>query len=296
MSISYWIRLRGSVDFIEALYAKYKVLLPAGEGLRAALNEARALADGVSMPGNPTTEEVAARAEQANAIITLADTMRPLDAAGLAIVRYLKQIGTGSTNYGTPQQPGQSKKHFFKDFETELFVLSNLLQAGLPVQLLTDPSDPAGEMEVDGIFVEVKHPDTPNQVNRLLGKFHGELVRRNTYGVFVIALEDAFNAASKSVHPGPEEQQAAFQGLAKEIDGLARSVLPHAARLPQVGGLATLLSRQEIVSGHCSFQRLGDSVVFDQRTYPNGVLEKVEAICGVFAQPPGLFSAIQKKL
>lgn len=296
MSAAYWVRLKESVEFIEGLYKRHKVTLPANGGLQAALDEARALLAGVKMAGNPTDVEIAARAEQTNAVIALADTLKPLDAAGLAIVRYLKQIGTGTTNYGTPQQPGQSKAHFFKDFETELFVLSSLLNANLPVALLPDPSDPVGEMEVAGVFIEVKHPDTPNQLEKLIGKFNRELAKRNAFGVFVLALEDAFDAAAQSIHPSQVDRDKSFDALAQKIDALARTILPRAARLPQIGGCVTLLSRQEVIDDHCSFRRLANSMVFDERVYPQGVRTTIDGICGVFAQPPRLYSAVKSTL
>jgi len=296
MSEHYWQQLTHSLTFIEALYKKHKVILPPNEGLRAAIDEAKSFVAGVKMSGNPTESEIAVRAEKTNAIIMLADTLRPLDAAGIAITRYLKQIGTGSTNYGTPQLPGQSKTHFFKDFETELFVLAALIKAKAPVALLPDPSDPVGEMVAGGVFIEVKHPDAPNQVEKLIGKFNGELARHNAYGVFVLALEDAFETASQSIHASQEDRDTAFHVLAKKIDSLARTVLPRAARLPYIGGCVTLLSRQEVIEGNCSFRRLANALVFDERSYPPGVRAAIDSICGVFAQPPGLFSKVKARL
>lgn len=296
MSEAYWRRLKESVTFIEGLYKKHKVILPPTEGLQTALDEAKALVAGIKMAGDPSDAEIAARAEKTNAIITLADTLKPLDAAGLAIVRYLKQIGTGTTDFGTPQQPGTSKTHFFKDFEAELFVLAALINANAPVSLLPDPSDPVGEMESGGVFIEVKHPDTPNQVERLIGKFNGELARRNAYGVFVLALEDAFDAASQSIHATQHDRDSAFHVLAKSIDTLARTILPRAAKLPQIGGCVTLLSRQEVIAGHCSFRRLANAIIFDERAYPVGIRAAIDSICCVFAQPPGLYSKVKSKL
>ena len=132
---------------------------------------------------------------------------------------------------GTLQHPGQSKTHFFKDIETELLVLSNLLTANLPATLLPDPCDPVGEMEVAEVFIEVKHPDTPNQVEKLIDKFNGELAKRCAYGVSVLALKDAFETASQSIHSPQVDRDKAFDALVSKIDASARTALSRAARL-----------------------------------------------------------------
>ena len=83
-------------NYIRDLFAKSKVPLKKGEGLERSLAEADALARGDKLPGEPSTQMLAAIAHDAHVIWALAENLNTCVGAGLNVVSHLEQITTGS--------------------------------------------------------------------------------------------------------------------------------------------------------------------------------------------------------
>jgi hypothetical protein len=117
----------------------------------------------------PSDAEVRATVQAFHVIYSIADSIEFCLLSGLDISEHLARMATGKTDFGTPSK--KNGKIYFKDFEYELFVASCLIRRGLKPEFLEDRSDPIGEMSVDGILIECKHPNSNGQIESNISKF-----------------------------------------------------------------------------------------------------------------------------
>jgi hypothetical protein len=279
----YWSGLMDRVQYLRDLYKQNRIPLKPGEGLTVALDEAEATAKRVASSDAPTEENFLKSANACHAVWNLHEVVEACISAGLDVADHLRQLTTGTLDYGIPADAVTSNKTiFFKDFEAELLVASRLGKAGLPVQFFQKSNDPRGEMHVNNIFIEVKHPNSAKRVERLMRDFNGELHRAGTYGVFVTAVEDAFCLADQSTFPSQEDFLAWQRQKRAEIESFGRGVVLRAVTLPRIAAIVQTSSMMEVVGDETKFARYSNSLVFDQRQYPPEALHEVERIAAVF--------------
>jgi len=278
----FWSQLLDRVNYLRNEYKQRKINLKQNQGLTVVLNEAEAVAKGDVSQDNPTTDNQKRCAEACDVVWALYDSITLCIKGGLDISSHLRQLTTGTTDFGTPA--GTNKTIYFKDFEAELFVAGQLAAAKLPVQFLNDQNDPRGEMHVQGIIIEVKHPNSTKKIDSEMRKFNRELLRSNAFGVFVVAVEDAFCLADQSSFASQEEFCAFKLNKNKQISKFGIKNVRRASSLPKIAALVQTSSYGVVIDDVKQFARYSNSFIFDQRKYPDDVLETVQSIASVFNQ------------
>ena len=198
-----WSELGKRIAFLEQLFSDRGIEIRADGGLAAALAEAKALVAGTKLPEEPSATRLAAIAHDAHVIWALTQSLETCVKAGLDVSNHLAQMTAGTTDYGTGSD--KTNEIYFKDFECELFVAATLLRSGQNAGFLPDPDDPGGDLIVEPIRVEVKHPNSLGQLKKLLRKFNGKLYDEKLYGVFVVGIEDAFDMGDQPTFDTPIE-------------------------------------------------------------------------------------------
>ena len=265
-----WDELLAEVEYVRGLYRTHKIPLKQGEGLTAALDEAEALARGTISTSAPTASVVRASTHDAHVVWALSKNLRACVDGGLELVDHLKRITTGTTDYGEPRAPGAAHAIYFKDFECELFIAASLVRGGRAPTFLADAGDPSGELDVDGLRIEVKHPDSGDNLEKLMRKFHSELKKRDLYGVFVVGLEDAFKLADTEVFADVDEFERWKSAKLDAIEAFGRRMLRRAARLPRILGTVQTTTEVQHIGNESRLVRLSNGCLLDIR---NGVPE-----------------------
>ncbi len=290
-----WRELLERSDFIRKIFIAAKVPLKPGEGLERSLAEADALARGDKLLGEPSSEMLAAIAHDAHVIWALVDTMKTRMAAGLNIVPHLKQITTGTTDYGTPASGTEAKRIYFKDFEFELFVAAAMIRAKLQVALADPPTDPRGGLIVGPIRVEVKHPNSLKQLLKLAGKFQKTLTENSIFGVFAAGIEDAFLLGDQPLEPSHEDYVQWLERKRNAMEHFGRAFIHGIARFDRILAVIQTTSVVERYDGSTRLRRLGNSLIFDDGRCTDPVaFEQAEKIAQVFNPHPRRFSEVPK--
>ena len=278
-----WSQLYARVQYLRKLYTEKKIALKPGQGITRALDEAEASATGVATPNAPTDDNLANSPNACLVVWALYDSIKGCVDAGLDVTSHLGQLTTGTIDFGSPADASTSRKTiFFKDFEAELFIAAQLANASLPVEFLDEANDPRGDVRVEEILFEVKHPNSTGRLERLMGKFNRELHGSNAYGVFVTAVEDAFCMADQNSFASQEDLLAWQNQKRSEIELFGRSALICAASLPRIAALVQISSTFESVDGETRFARYSNALVFDQRQYPMEIEKQVDRLASVF--------------
>jgi hypothetical protein len=288
-----WELLGERVAFIRGLYRRYNIQLKPGEGLSQALEEAESLVRGEQAQEFLTESEIRKSIEQIHVIMALGEVLEICVSGGLDVSSHLRQISTGSTDYGTPDT-GSGKSIYYKDFELELFIAAALLREGLNVKLLTLHNDPRGDLKFGNFFIEVKHPNSLGQLEKLLRKFNGRMKNNNTFGAFVVGIEDAFGLGDKSEFHTREEYDAWLRSKREDMELFGLPLIERAARLPRIGAIVQIQSKIEIVERTTNLKRLSNSCVFDHRAEYDHYSDDAIKIAKVFNSNPRRYSLLQK--
>ena len=279
----YWTELLARVQYLRDLYHDKKISLKPGQGLTQALDEAEACARCAPSPDAPTDDNLVNSVNACHLVWGLHDSVKACSDATLDVASHLRRLTTGTIDFGVPADPVTAARTiYFKDFEAELFVAGQLAKGGLHVEFLPQDNDPRGEMSVEGIFIEVKHPNSTRRLESLMRKFNGELRKGSAYGVFVTAVEDAFHMAEQSASASQGDHLAWQRQKRGEMELFGWNAVLRAASLPRIAALIQTCSVTEFAEGSAQFVRRGNSLVFDHRQYPPETLRCVERIAAVF--------------
>jgi hypothetical protein len=147
-------------------------------------------------------------------------------------------MATGATDFCTPSK--KNGRIYFKDFEYVLFVDSSLVRRGLKPEFLEDRSDPMGEMSVNGIFIECKHPNSHGQIESNIAKFALESREAGEFGIFAIAVEDLHHLGDRKIFTSQIEYQVWLEDKHAEMEqfGLRRAAF--ASSFENILGWSTL--------------------------------------------------------
>jgi hypothetical protein len=289
---SIWDDLTESVAYIRYQFAVNKIRLVKDQGITRALDEAASLGRGQPEGSFDVAKPLLKSVEEVHVVLAFARDLRICVQHGLPVGPHLRRMTSGSTDFGVPATPNE-RSFFFKDFETELFVAATLVQAALPVRFLENDSDPRGEMEVEGLLIEVKHPDSPSSTLRHLTKFSNKLRRFKELGFFIRSIEDAFGLAwgrgliASAVNGECEEQK---------LDEMERNGLDAARHASRLGNILGLASHPEVVGNASRFTRKGSSVVFDEVAERRGRVDLVKRIASALGNTPAKWSDIDARI
>ena len=244
---------------------KPKIKLKPGEGLEKTLAEAEAIADAVKKGEKGAAQAFIESAKAASVIWNLIDTLRPCLDEGLDLNAHLKQITTGSVEYGTPAVDSDRKPIYFKDFEMELFAAAQCIKRKLRVKLNAVSNDPRGDLLIEPLRLEVKHPDKPNQLEKNIREFNTKLRREGRYGVFVAGLEDAFNLEPHRIFKDDAEWTAWLGAKADEVEAYGKTFLRFAATMARVLATIQTWTIWRPVGAALNLHRQSNAVLFDDR-------------------------------
>ena len=279
------------VQFIRDLYRTGRIGLRRGEGLSLALDEAAALAAG-DKSSEPFSQELLIRVvNDAHIIYAIAESLETCTKAGLNIAHHLKQLTTGTADYGTPAASNVGTM-FLKDFEFEIFIAATLIRHGLMPALPDEPNDPRGDVLFDGIFIEAKHPNSIGQLEKLLRKFNAALRNDRRFGVFAVGLEDAYNLGDRSEFLSQADYQDWLGAKQQGMEAMGLNLVRRAASLPRIAALVQTQSKVEIVGGGTTMRRVGNSVLFDHRSNFSDYEMTARAIAEAFNPRPILYSTL----
>jgi hypothetical protein len=256
--------LKKRLDYIKDLYKKYKLPIKQGEGLSDILILAEKIVNG-SFP-TETDKDMRSAEEAFHYVWTLAETMKSC-VDGLDVSNHLARISTGTVDYGIPANGTEIKKIFYKDFECELFVASVLIKGGHKPSLLDDPSSSMGEMKLNNIYIEVKHPNSSGQLEKLLRKFNSQLYQVNSYGIFAVGIENMFSLGNQPVFDTYGALNSWLHKKNTEIEDFIKGqIITIANNFSQILGLvfiSTILTRVKIETNNRSsdLARFGNAAI-----------------------------------
>lgn len=257
-----WKELGRRVRYIRDCAKAYKVQLPPGEGLALALDEAEALSTGAKSPLPATDANAAASAHDAHVIWALQESLEVCASAGIDLGAHIANMGTGSTDYGTPAT-GNARTIFFKDFEYEVFIMAQFIRNGVKVVPAPTPNDPCYEFAADGFLIQLKHPNSKNQLRKQLSAFNKCLREKKAEGFFGVGLEDAFTLGDGSRFASKEDLDKAFQQKAAEMEVFGRDFLKRANCRQHLAGVFQTSTLVYYVNDDSQLRRLGNSCIFD---------------------------------
>jgi hypothetical protein len=290
-----WEELARREELIRNAYREIGIPLNADQGLASALREAKELAAGQKTSKALTNDSLLETVQACHVIYSIADSIEICLNAGLDISRQLAQMATGTVDYGTPA--GTSAKNIYlKDFEYELFIASCLIRDGVKPQFLENPSDPTGEMIVDDIILECKHPNSCGQLTKNIAKFGKNLQDTGKFGVFLVAVEDANNLGDAATFDTENEYRAWLESKRDKMEISGRERAAYASRFEKIVGLVHTQSKVLVVGENTSMQRLGTSILFDHQEGFCTVLSTAIAIARAFNPRPILYSEVNKEL
>jgi len=262
---------------------KPKIKLKSGQGLEKSLAEAEAIADAVSKGEKGTDQAFVESAKAASVVWNLLETLQPCLEHGLDLNEHLKQMTTGSVDYGTPAGEGGLKPIFFKDFEMELFAASQCIKRKMTVKLNAVANDPRGDLLIEPLRLEVKHPDTPNQLEKLIRKFNGNLRKEGRYGVFVTGLEDAFNLEPNRIFKDEAEWVSWIGAKGDEVEAFGKTFLRFAATMTRVLATVQTWTIWCPIAGALNLHRQSNAILFDDRMgVPLDAYEVAAEVAAVF--------------
>lgn len=260
----FWKELGRRSALLRNIYATYRIPLESASPLAQALAEARDLADGKKVVLPPSDQALMKAVESAQTIYVIAESVERCLAEALDISRHLKQMATGTIDYGSPGSAGQ-KNIYLKDFEYELFIASALVTRGLKPVFLPDRNDPTGEMQVNGLIIECKHPDSEGQLMRNISKFGRKLMESNRHGIFAVGLEDACQLGDVVAFETQSDYDRWLEQKQDLMEEGGRKRALHAYEQERVLGLVTTQAKLLMIADNSQFSRLGNSMLFDDK-------------------------------
>lgn len=284
-----YVELNRRINVIKNLYRQYNIQIKPGQGLFDILLEAEKIAKGVNIPDDD--EKIKLAVEGFHYTWALAETLETCVGAGWDVSNHLKQITTGTVDYGEPASGNDTKKIFYKDFECELFIGSTLIKKGLKPELLDDPNNPKGDIELGDVIVEVKHPNSTGQITKLMRKFHREMRNNNSFGVFVMGVEDMFNMGDVYYFNDVARFDTWEAQKNRKIEQFGlQKIIPMAQILPRIIGLVQTSTKIYDIAGATDFRRLGNSVPLERVGIPSDDRSNAEAIVEAFNPNPPVFN------
>lgn len=277
--------LKRRVTEIRQLLTKAGANLVSGQGLERALAEAEAVADGIKSVRQGNQQAYIDSARAMTSVWNFSETLRPCIARGLNLDGHLRTLTTGSLNYGVPRSPGAPPNEiFFKDFELELFVAARCINGGIAnVALNPIMNDPSGDLFIETLRVEVKHPDSLGQLDRMMREFNGALRHNGMYGLFVVGLEDVFRVQPTSVFASDADWKTWLDSKAQEVEAYGASFLRMAATWTRIIAAVQTWTVWYQAAGAISLHRQGNAALIDDRRgVPAQVYADTERVIAVF--------------
>ncbi len=108
-----WKQIGESVEIIESALRTYRIRLNPDQGLAQSMKEAKELAQGIKLSSPATNQEAIRIANDAHFVLAMGWEVKTCMEAGLDVSDHLKQMNTGTVNFGTPAD--KLHAHYLKD-------------------------------------------------------------------------------------------------------------------------------------------------------------------------------------
>lgn len=283
----FWTELGRREKLLRDSYTRLNIALPPSQGMARALDEAKDLAEGIKTVSSDTA--LVETIQACHTVYAIAESVEVCLGFGLDVSRQLSAMATGTINYGTPGNTS-AKSIYLKDFEYELFIAASLIRAGLRPKLLDNPSDPMGEMEVEGIVVECKHPDSTGGLPDKLKKFARKLRKSGRFGFFAVAVEDAHHLGDQIVFGSKLYYDSWLDSKQAEMEESGQKLAGFAAYRDVVLGLIHTQTKVVVIAGATGMKRHSTSLLFDRPSTPEAMTRGAEKIARVFNPSPHHFA------
>jgi len=278
------------IKYIRNLYCKYNIALKKGQGLYCMLIEGEKIVNEVTPQSK---EELKIMAEAYHHIWALCDDLKTCIGAGWNIRNHLNQITTGSVNYGTPSD--DKKTIYYKDFELELFIGACLIKQGLKAELSKDPSDPKGDIYLDDVYIQIKHPSKIDQLKKRMVAFNKKMITDNGYGFFIVGLEDIFSLGDITCFNSDDCYLKWRDVKYNEIESFGtQHIIPIAEKMDRILGLAQTSTRVYWIGDSSRLIRFGNSLIFSKNSVPEAIMKTANQISDTFNLNSHLFIGSKK--
>ncbi len=286
-----WEKLSSKIQVLLSHFTDLKVNLSKEHGIGLAIHQASMIAvnnhNGVIVDFHGITKKEFASSIQI--VWNLTENIDICHAAGLNIKSHLKQMNVGSIKYGV-KNPARRNDKFYKDFEFEIFIAAQLSGNGVTPKFFEKLNDPRGDMIVDEIFIEAKHPESDRQVPKKLSDFNSQMKKISSYGFTVIAIEDIFAFGEKSDFYSQIELNQWNNEKESTVINVLAEIYSNEYSYRNIVGIALTKSVISCVSGSVNFPRLTNVLVLDHHTDNRKILNTVMKIAKCFNPLPNMFT------
>ncbi len=168
-------------------------------------------------------------------LFTLVNSLKKLWLESVDFTIQLRAMNTGEYEYGNPDP---ELKHFFKDFEFEIFSASQLIKNKINIDL---PQHTIGEdLQFGDIDIQCKHPNTVNQIDTNVREFTTRLNQANRYGVFGLAVDDCFSFADRLIFKDDEDFENYMKKKLSDSEAILNGIFTqNLSRATRILGLYT---------------------------------------------------------
>ena len=280
-------RIEARAEFVRAELDRFKITVDPQQGI----GELLALMS--ELTSKQTSQHPADTVHKLHAFLVLSENLRRCTNAGLETERYLREMVTGVTVFGTPGI--EHHDHFYKDFEFELFIASHLIGEGLNVEEVPNADEPGLDFRVGNIDIELYHPDSKQKMGKKASSFNQKLLERDSYGVFGHGVEDAYHLEEKAQASTEEELATKINEARKEMEQNGLRLLNTIARHhKRILGVFITSTAVYTAGDRSQLVRHGNAVVFDERkpSAPSDVYEDAIRVLQAFRWPPNPYSKV----
>ena len=269
--------LGDAIHAIRRLYAEAGLPLPPGSGIGRLVAEVEELlasaADG-KIAANP---ENIARVRYLVLLRDAATALGICERHSVPLRSHLAQLRTGDIDLGVRGRAGE--RAHFKDFHYELFLLALLLHHGIQA-VFTESGAPEGDIELkDGLLIEAKHPTSSQKLAKYAREFNAELAARNRFGLFAIAVEDAFGFGQRQQFADDEDHAGWMASRHAAIDQFwTTKFLEDIAGCGRILGCLQTTRHIPMIAGGIRLHQNALGMVFARPGAPPEFLEQARAV------------------
>jgi len=150
-------------------------------------------------------------------------------------------------------------------------------------------------MEVNGLIVECKHPNTLGQLKRNITKFGNKLLEADRYGLFAAGIEDAYGLGDVSVFKNKQvyKDWLELKLNAMEADGHKRAL--QVSHQERILGLIHTQTKWWIIEGQTGLKRDGNAMLFDDKKGFASHEEEVTSVARAFNPSPPRYSTLSPR-
>lgn len=122
-----------------------------------------------------------------------------------------------------------------------------------------------GEMEVNGLILECKHPNAERRLMQNITKFGRKLLEADRYGIFAAGIEGAYNLGDVAVFSDSQEFNDWLELKRDEMERGGQRRAAQVSGQDRILGLIHTQTKLLIIDGQTTVSRLGNAMLFDDK-------------------------------